>query len=62
MEFNNVNSNGENVISNCNLLLLFFFFFFFFFFFLLFKIVNLEFKMKLQSIFLFGTFPSAYKT
>ena len=42
MEFNNVDFNGENVVTiNRNL----------FFFFLFFRIVKIDFKMKLQSSF-----------
>ena len=50
MKSNNINSNGENVVA-INLKLFYL------------KIVKIEFKIKLQSLFYnFGAFPGACKT
>ena len=52
IKFNNVISKGENVVA-INLKLLYFFFL---------KIIEIEFKMKLQSSFLFGVFLGACRS
>ena len=52
MEMNNVNLDSENVVAS-NLKLFHFFSL---------KIVEIEFKMKLQSFLLVGIFPSACKS